>query len=46
MADLQLQGVLLVHQQVLHEGGLAVADGLAVERVLLRGAPVDLDVLV
>jgi hypothetical protein len=46
MTDLQLQGVVLVDEEVLHERGLAVADRLTVERVLLGGPAVDLDVLV
>ena len=44
--DLELEGVVLVDEEVLDEGRLPVADGLAVERVLLGGPPVDLDVLV
>src|SRR5713101_2075416 len=46
VADLQLERVVLVDEEALDEGRLPVADRLAVERVFLRGAPVDLDVLI
>src|SRR5262245_11676011 len=46
VADLELEGVVLVDEEVLDERGLAVPDRLAIERVFLRGAAVDLDVLV
>ena len=43
--DLELEGIVLVNLHVLHERRAPVADRLAVERVLLRGATVDADVL-
>ena len=46
MPNLQLERIVLVYEEALDEGGLPIADGLAVEGVLLGGAPVDLDVLI
>src|SRR6267142_443717 len=43
--DLQLERVVPVHLEVLHEGGAAIADGAAGHRVFLGGALVDVDVL-
>src|SRR5439155_1696777 len=43
--DLELQRIVLVDEQVLDEGGLAVADRLPVRLRFLGGPPVDLDVL-
>ncbi len=45
MKDLELERVVFVHLDVLDEGSAPVADRLTVERVLLRRAAVDPDVL-
>src|SRR4029450_7445041 len=43
--DLQLEWVVAMHLEVLHERGAAVANRAARHRVLLGGALVDVDVL-
>ncbi len=44
--DLELQGVLFVDEEVFHERGLLVPNRFAVQDILGRGSPMDMDFLI